>query len=140
MKLHRLSTLILLVGFAVGISAQEPLVFSSPEEEERFLNLTTELRCLVCQNQTIADSDAPLAQDLRKEIFDMMATGSSDEEIKEFMVARYGDFVLYRPPVQSNTLVLWLGPFVLFLVGGIVVARAVRKRAQGLQTDPEDIS
>ena len=118
--------------------AQEPLIFESQEDEARFNQLATELRCLVCQNQTIADSDAPLAQDLRQEIFDMMAAGRSDSEIKEFMVARYGDFVLYRPPVQSNTIVLWVTPFVLLLIGGIVVWTAVRKRSGGLDEGTEE--
>lgn len=129
--------LICCLSLATAFAAQEPLVFASPEDEQRFLDLATELRCLVCQNQTIADSDAPLAHDLRQEIFDMMASGASDAEIKEFMVARYGDFVLYRPPVQSNTIVLWVAPFLLLLIGGVVVARAVRKRASVLDENIE---
>jgi cytochrome c-type biogenesis protein CcmH len=107
---------------------KEPLVFSSTEQEERFKDLTLELRCLVCQNQNLADSDAPLAQDLRKEIFDMLQAGQGDEEIKTFMVERYGDFVLYRPPVQGNTLALWAMPVLFLFVGAIAVFVAVRKR------------
>jgi cytochrome c-type biogenesis protein CcmH len=107
---------------------KEPLVFSSTEQEERFKELTIELRCLVCQNQNLADSDAPLAQDLRKEIFDMLQAGQGDEEIKTFMVERYGDFVLYRPPVQGNTLALWAMPVLFLFVGAIAVFVAVRKR------------
>jgi cytochrome c-type biogenesis protein CcmH len=107
---------------------KEPLVFSSTEQEERFKDLTLELRCLVCQNQNLADSDAPLAQDLRKEIFDMLQAGEGDEEIKTFMVERYGDFVLYRPPVQGNTLALWAMPVLFLFVGAIAVFVAVRKR------------
>lgn len=107
---------------------KEPLVFTSVEQEERFKDLTLELRCLVCQNQNLADSDAPLAQDLRREIFDMLQAGQGDEEIKTFMVERYGDFVLYRPPVQGNTLALWAMPVLFLLVGAVAVFVAVRKR------------
>lgn len=107
---------------------QEPLVFDSPEQEERYKKLTFELRCAVCQNQNLADSDAPLAHDLRNEIYDMMQAGKSDEEIKQFMVDRYGDFVLYRPPVKGNTLALWLMPGILLGVGAIAVFFVIRNR------------
>jgi cytochrome c-type biogenesis protein CcmH len=120
---------------AVEIRADEPLVFEDPRQEQRFIELTEELRCLVCQNQTLSDSDAPLAHDLRREIHGMMVAGRSDQEIKTFMVERYGDFVLYRPPMQSNTIVLWAAPLLLLLVGGAVVIRAVRKRAALLEDD-----
>ena len=128
----------LLIMFAFGLScslfANEPLVFTDLDQEQRFRDLTSEFRCLVCQNQTLSDSDAPLAQDLRREIYAMMIAGRSDNEIKDFMVARYGDFVLYRPPIQSNTIVLWLMPFLLLLIGAVVVLRAIRKRATGPET------
>lgn len=123
---------------AVALSASEPLTFDDPGDEERFKALTTELRCLVCQNQTLSDSDAPLAQDLRREIHGMINAGRSDAEIKEFMVARYGDFVLYRPPVQSNTLLLWAAPLILLAIGAVVVARSVRRRSALL--DAEDVA
>lgn len=110
--------------------AKEPLVFNDPELEARYNELTLELRCLVCQNQNLADSDAPLAQDLRKEIYDMLQKGQSDDEIKTFLIDRYGDFVLYRPPMQGNTMVLWLMPAVLFLGGGLVIFIIVRKRSR----------
>jgi len=110
--------------------AKEPLIFMNPEQEARYNELTLELRCLVCQNQNLADSDAPLAQDLRKEIYDMMQAGQSNEEIKMFLVDRYGDFVLYKPPVKGNTLALWLAPAVLLLGGGLVVVFIVRKRTR----------
>ena len=109
--------------------SKEPLAFESLEQEMRFTELTMELRCTVCQNQNLADSDAPLAQDLRRRIHDMMLEGKSDQEIKEFLVERYGDFVLYRPPFQGNTLALWLVPVVLLLAGTIGVIIAVRKRS-----------
>jgi cytochrome c-type biogenesis protein CcmH len=110
--------------------AKEPLIFMNPEQEVRYNELTLELRCLVCQNQNLADSDAPLAQDLRKEIYDMMKAGQSNEEIKTFLVDRYGDFVLYKPPLKGNTLALWLAPAVLLLGGGLVVVLTVRKRTR----------
>jgi cytochrome c-type biogenesis protein CcmH len=110
--------------------AKEPLIFMNPEQEARYNELTLELRCLVCQNQNLADSDAPLAQDLRKEIYDMMQAGQSNEEIKTFLVDRYGDFVLYKPPIKGNTLALWLAPAVLLLGGGLVVVFIVRKRTR----------
>ena len=107
---------------------KEPLIFTDLEQEMRFNQLTLELRCLVCQNQNLADSDAPLAQDLRKEIYDMLQAGKNDDEIKSFMVERYGDFVLYRPPVQGNTLALWVMPVVVLLIGAVGVFMAVRRR------------
>jgi len=118
-------TLVLTVpAFAGG----EPLVFTDAEQEIRYQQLTVELRCAVCQNQSLADSDAPLAQDLRQEIYDMMQAGRTDDEIKQFLIDRYGDFVLYMPPVKSNTLVLWLMPAFLLIGGALVVLIAVRKR------------
>jgi cytochrome c-type biogenesis protein CcmH len=112
-----------------AFAAGEPLIFTDPEQEARYQQLTIELRCLVCQNQNLADSDAPLAQDLRQEIYDMMQAGrTTDDEIKQFLIDRYGDFVLYMPPVKSNTLVLWLMPAVLLFGGALVVIIVVRKR------------
>ncbi len=122
------------VSFAQIAVNQEPLVFDSPQQQERFNKLTEELRCLVCQNQNLADSDAPLAHDLRNEIFSMMQAGKNDDEIKSFLIERYGDFVLYRPPMQGNTLVLWLAPVFLLIIGGVVVFVSIRKRS-GLLAD-----
>ncbi len=121
-----------LVLFAFSAPAQEPLVFDDPEQEARYRQLTGELRCVVCQNQNLADSDAPLAQDLRQEIYNMMQTGQSNEQIKTFLVDRYGDFVLYRPAMEGNTLALWLMPGVLLGVGAIAVFFTVRNRKQKL--------
>ncbi len=109
------------------IFASAPLSFDSAEQEQRFQDLTEELRCAVCQNQSLADSDAPLAQDLRQEIHDMMMDGQSDEQIRGFLVDRYGDFVLYRPAMGGNTLLLWLAPALLLGGGGLVVAYSVRR-------------
>lgn len=98
-------------------------------ERERFRALVREIRCLVCQNQSIADSHAELAQDLRREVLEKIEAGQSDDEILEFLVTRYGDFVLYRPPMKQNTLLLWAGPALLVLVGGVVFFRVIRARS-----------
>jgi cytochrome c-type biogenesis protein CcmH len=111
-----------LLGFSLWAHAQGEGL------ERRAANLAHELRCLVCQNQTIADSNAPLAVDLRNQIREQMAAGKSDQDVIAFMVERYGDFVLYRPPFKAATLLLWAGPF-LFLIGGAYfVVRLVRRR------------
>jgi cytochrome c-type biogenesis protein CcmH len=123
------------VALAQQTPVQEPMVFDSQEQEDRFNQLTRELRCLVCQNQNLADSDATLAHDLRREVHEMLQTGQSNEQIKQFMVARYGDFVLYRPPVQTNTYLLWLAPLVLLLGGALVLRASIRKRAALPRTD-----
>jgi cytochrome c-type biogenesis protein CcmH len=105
-----------------------PLLAQDPALDKRVATLAQELRCLVCQNQTIADSNAPLAVDLRNQIREQAAAGRSDRDIIDFMVARYGDFVLYRPPFKGTTLLLWLGPFV-FLIGGLFfLVRLLRRR------------
>ncbi len=122
------------------VLAYAPLSFDSEEQEQRFKDLTEELRCAVCQNQSLADSDAPLAQDLREEIHDMLGDGQSDEQIRRFLVDRYGDFVLYRPAMKGNTLLLWLAPALLLLGGGMVVAYSVRRHRlvdKTLDFDPE---
>ena len=134
--IKRIATLVFLL-LAFQVSALEPLVFSSQEEEKRYNELTLELRCLVCQNQNLADSDAPLAQDLRQEIYDMMQAGQSNDQIKTFMVDRYGDFVLYRPPMQGNTLALWSIPGILLLIGAIAVFFTVRNRNKKLAAQQE---
>lgn len=119
------------------VMEQEPLVFESQQQQDRFNALTEELRCLVCQNQNLADSDAPLAHDLKKDILEMINAGNNNNEIKSFLLERYGDFVLYRPPVQGNTLVLWLGPGILLLLGAVVVVMSIRKRSRLMVQPPE---
>ena len=123
-----LCLMVLTLLLSLTAYAQEPLVFPNQQMQDRFDALTFELRCAVCQNQSLADSDAPLAHDLRREIHDMMIAGQSNEQIKKFMVDRYGDFVLYRPPVQANTWLLWLGPFILLIIGGLVLRSSIKKR------------
>ncbi len=103
---------------------------SDPVLQARMMKLAEVLRCLVCQNQTIADSHAELAEDLRKQILDMMRQGKSDDEIMDYMVARYGDFVLYRPPMKARTVLLWAGPGLLVVLGATLVYRAARRRNQ----------
>lgn len=115
----------LLPVHAAGLEAFD---FSGNVDEERFKLLIVELRCLVCQNQSLADSDAELAHDLRREVYELMDEGKSDQEIADYLVARYGDFVLYNPPVKPGTWILWYGPFALLGVGLLVVAFTVRKR------------
>ena len=115
-------------GAAHAASVFEPRGFTSPEHEERYHALIDELRCLVCQNQTIADSNADLASDLRREVYRMVEEGQSAEEIAGFMVARFGDFVLYRPPLQGGTVLLWAGPFLLVALGLAVLVLHLRRR------------
>ena len=109
-------------------SVFEPRGFSSPENERLYHALVDELRCLVCQNQTIAESNADLASDLRREVYRMVEDGRSADEIAGFMVARYGDFVLYRPPLRTGTILLWAGPFLLAAIGLTVLAVHLRRR------------
>jgi cytochrome c-type biogenesis protein CcmH len=98
------------------------------ETEKRVAALAHELRCLVCQNQTLADSNAPLAVDLRNQIREQIAAGKSEQDVLDFMVARYGDFVLYRPPLKAATVALWVGPFVFLALGLWLLARRVARR------------
>jgi len=139
MKLSKLIFFVLALTLSLSVFAQsspvqEPLVFESQQQQDRFDQLTKELRCLVCQNQNLADSDALLAHDLRREVHELLQTGRSDEEIKQFLVDRYGDFVLYRPPVQKNTYLLWLAPLVLLLIGALILRASIRKRSALLET------
>ena len=102
--------------------------FDDPDKEARYRVLIAELRCLVCQNQNLADSNAELAQDLRRQTYEMVTRGSSKEEIITYMVQRYGDFVLYRPPFRSSTALLWVGPFLIFAIGVGVLVVFIRRR------------
>jgi cytochrome c-type biogenesis protein CcmH len=117
------ATFFVLLLLCTGAFAQE-----DPRLDERVRDLAHELRCLVCQNQTIADSNAPLAQDLRGQIREQLAAGRSEDEVIDYMVARYGDFVLYRPPFKAATLALWIGPFVLLALGALIFWRRVARR------------
>jgi cytochrome c-type biogenesis protein CcmH len=113
---------------APATAAIDPVEFDDPADERRYRALLHELRCLVCQNQSLADSDAELADDLRGHVYRRVVAGDSDREITDFLVARYGDFVLYRPPLSALSVALWVGPFLLLGVGALVVWRIVRRR------------
>ncbi len=115
------------------VSPIEILPFSSPAEERRFRNLIEELRCTVCQNESLVESTAPLARDKRMLVLGFLQDGHSDEEIRQFMVDRYGHFVLYRPPFTGHTALLWIGPIVLMLIGIITAFVVINKRRQVLQ-------
>lgn len=125
-----LTAVLLLIWTGVTQAGVATYQFENPEDQARFDRLSEELRCLVCQNQNLADSNADLAADLRREIYTMIQQDRSDQEIVDFMVARYGDFVLYRPPVKSTTYLLWFGPFILFLAGLLIMLRLIRQRAR----------
>lgn len=115
--------------FAQVATDSAPLQFTDVTEERRFHALVSELRCVMCQNQSLADSNAQIAVDLRREVLALMRAGKSDAQVKDFLVARYGEFVLYRPQVEATTWLLWFGPALLLLAGGFVIAGIVRKRA-----------
>jgi cytochrome c-type biogenesis protein CcmH len=103
-------------------------VLATENLDKRTAALADELRCLVCQNQTLADSNAPLAVDLRNQIREQLAKGASEGEVREFMVARYGDFVLYKPPLKASTVALWVGPFVFLALGLFILLRRLAAR------------
>jgi len=134
-------TAVLLMVLALPAYANEAApAAQDPALEQRVMRLTSELRCLVCQNQSLADSHADLAIDLRNQVRGQMQAGKSDAEIREFMVARYGDFVLYRPPLKSTTALLWGGPFLLLAAGGLALGfylRRRRKRVTESELTPE---
>ncbi|HKB74461.1 MAG TPA: cytochrome c-type biogenesis protein [Burkholderiales bacterium] len=125
----RLIAVLLLLSAAPWAHAKEAApAAADPALEQRVMTLAAELRCLVCQNQTLADSNAPLAEDLRNQVREKMRRGASDSEIVDYMVARYGDFVLYRPPLKLTTVLLWFGPLLLLAAGFLVLLRRVLRR------------
>ncbi len=127
--------LILIAGIPIGGSAKDAQPSAEdPVLEERVLSLSRELRCLVCQNETLADSRADLAVDLRNQIREQMKAGKSDKEIMAFLTERYGKFILFRPPIDPTTYLLWFGPFVLLLGGLLLLFRYVKRR-RGLIVD-----
>lgn len=129
-----LSVVFLFGAFAVAKDAQP--MGDDPAVEQRLAKLSHELRCLVCQNETIADSRADLAQDLRREIREQIKAGKSDKEIIAFLTARYGEFILYRPQVTPATYLLWFGPFVLLLGGLFVLFTYIKKRRDTVTEQP----
>ena len=122
--------LALIVFQSNGVSAIEAVEFDNSRQEQRYKKMIDQLRCLVCQNQNLAGSNAPLAKDLREITANMIRQGSSDSEIKDFMRSRYGDFVLYEPPFNSSTAFLWLGPFVLLILVICGLVLNIRRRQQ----------
>jgi cytochrome c-type biogenesis protein CcmH len=132
-----LQTLFVFALFSWGVlAADTPVTFESPADRERYDTLLEELRCLVCQNQSLSDSHAELAQDLRDQVYAMIMDGKDNAAIADFMVARYGDFVLYKPPVKSSTWLLWFGPLLMLVLALAVVAIFARGRIQ----DPQPLS
>src|SRR5438309_7144362 len=135
--MKRIALLIsLVICFASVALAKEAKPAEDPQIEQRMQALTQQLRCLVCQNETLADSRADLAEDLRKEIREQMKAGKSDQEIIAFLTQRYGDFVLYKPPVKATTYLLWFGPFVLLLGGTLLLYRYLKHRREIIQDQP----
>lgn len=128
--LRMLLVAFLLFASAIHAQAIEPLPFKDHAQELRFQHLTHQLRCPMCQNETLADSNAPIARDLRNQIFQMMQQGKSDDEIKHYLVARYSGFVLYDPPLTVGTSMLWFGPLLILFGGAGVVLVAIRKRSR----------
>ena len=129
--LRKVIIVLLAALLGAATAAKEALPEAAdPALEARMTRITAELRCLVCQNQTIADSNAGLAVDLRRETREMLRQGKSDAEIIAYMTARYGDFVLYRPPLKSTTMLLWFGPALMLLGGGAVLVAVLRRRSR----------
>ena len=136
MKHSWLAALIILTG-GLALAIEPGDAFEDPEMQARYEKISSEVRCLVCQNQTIKDSNAFLAADLKREIRRLMEEGKTDAEVYDFLVARYGDFVLYSPRKSGKTLVLWIAPFLFIAVGGVVALRVVRSR---MTMSPDDDS
>jgi cytochrome c-type biogenesis protein CcmH len=140
------STVFFVITIALAIAvntafaqAIDPLPFRDHAEELRFQHLTGELRCLVCQDENLADSNANFARDLRHKVFELMQQGKSDAQIKQYLVERYSDFVLYDPPVNHRTWLLWFGPLLILIAGGVVVVNTIRKRSHaGTPAAPTD--
>jgi cytochrome c-type biogenesis protein CcmH len=136
--MKRTSALLLLLILGVAAFAQDapPASGDDPVIEKRLNNLSKELRCLVCQNETLADSQAGLAEDLRREIREQMKAGKSDKEIISFLTQRYGQFILYRPQVTPTTYLLWFGPFLLLIGGLAILFRYIRTRRDAIADKP----
>ncbi len=135
MKKLMILLLCLLPTFSYAGEAKD--LATDPVLEKRMIGLAENLRCLVCQNESLASSHAELAEDLRREVREQMSKGKSDQEIIDYLVARYGDFVLYKPPVKSYTMLLWFGPFALLLIAVGVLVFQLRKRRQLLVQESE---
>ena len=128
MRRTALPALLLALALGQAQAADTPFEFKDAATERRYQKLAAELRCLVCQNQSVAESKAGIAVDLRNQVREQVAAGKSDREIIDFMTNRYGDFVLYKPPVKATTVLLWFGPLLLLVVGGLAAWRILRAR------------
>jgi len=126
----RLILLLVLTWTSHALAAIETYSFENTDQEKRYQSMITELRCLVCQNQNLADSNADLAKDLRAQTHAMIIAGKADADIVDYMVERYGDFVLYRPPFKASTWLLWVGPFLILLIALVVFSLTIRKNRQ----------
>lgn len=135
--MKKLAVLSLLLVLATPLLAKDaaPLA-EDPVVEQRMVKITEELRCLVCQNESLAGSQADLAKDLRQEVRELIKAGKTDQEVRDFLVSRYGDFVLYRPQVKPATYFLWAGPFLLLIVGLIVLVNYLRRRGRQVVDAP----
>lgn len=134
---------LLLVGLVVSgssLAAIDTYEFADEQTRERFHQLNGELRCPKCQNQSLGDSNSPIATDLRREVYRLLKEGKSDREIKDFLVARYGEYILYRPELSSHTLMLWLAPVFLLLIGLVVVLVLVKRRRSAVQSATLDVN
>jgi len=121
-----------------ALAAIETYSFENTDQEKRYQSMIAELRCLVCQNQNLADSNADLAKDLRAQTHAMIIAGKADADIVDYMVERYGDFVLYRPPFKASTWLLWVGPFLILLIALIVFSLTIRKNRQAPQVSESE--
>ena len=138
--MKQLLVMIFLLGINVVHAAINPVEFETEDQYERYKILIAELRCLVCQNQNLADSNADLALDLKNIVQQKILEGQTDTQILDFMTQRYGDFVLYRPPVKSKTLLLWLGPLLFLLVGLVIIFAFIRKtKTQSVKISQQDL-
>ncbi len=136
-KILQSSCLAMIIALSFSAQARvEALQFENPRIEADYKRLVSELRCLVCQNQSLSDSNAELAQDMRKQVVEQLRKGATPDEIVAYMVDRYGDFVMYRPPFKSTTMLLWLGPLLFFVIAALVIVFFVRNQ----KTEELDLS
>jgi cytochrome c-type biogenesis protein CcmH len=135
-----LAVALMFTAFATStVQAVDPTEMPTPALQERYLALTHELRCMQCQNESIADSPVDLAADLRRQVHDMLLAGKSDDDVRDFMVARYGDFILFRPRMVWRNAWLWATPGVLIIIGAIVAVRILKQRSRLVDTDNEPL-
>ena len=133
------ATLAVLVFYAIAAHAVDPTQMPTPALQERYLSLTHELRCVQCQNESIADSPVDIAADLRRQVKEMLLAGKTDDDVRNYMVARYGEFILFRPRTSLKNAWLWLTPGVLILVGALVAVRIIKQRAQLVPQDDQPL-